>query len=232
MARSALPSLGTVRLLPGLEVGVVREVIWLRGGPMEKHELVFLEALPWKDRYEVVDGKYLRPLGARLPTGRLPTCSWAPISSFIQPALASPLLPGVRPAGVPLHWVPAREERKPKFLLARGSDWLAFVENAPLVRIRHLKFAQSADQQSLITGWPLPPLPGSYFYEKEGVALPAGYEICPRLSRATWQRLLRTRERELTLIHLDGSHALIPESAWVEASRSAVRLSLNAQFYV
>ncbi len=232
MARPALASLGPVRRMAGVEAGVLRDLIWLRGRALEKSEQLLVEALPWRDRYEIVSGKYLRPLGRLLPTGRIPTCTWVPIATFIQPTLGVPLLPGSRPAPVPLQWRPATSERPARYLLARGSDWLAFAERAPEVRLKPLKFAQSADGQSIITGTPLPALPGTYFYEEDGVALPAGYEIQPRLSRATWQQLLQCSGPELAFVQMDGAYSVIAESAWVRATRSAVRLSINPQAYV
>ncbi len=232
MAHSALPSLGAIRLVPGIEVGEVREVIWLRGGRLEKSEKQLLELVPWENRYEIIDGKYLRPAGALLPIGRIPTCTWTAIASYLQPTLGTTLLPGMRSSGLPLQWVTAREERKPGFLLVQERDWLAFAERAPEVRLKHLKFAQSSDHLILISGSPSPPLPGTYFYEQEGIALPAGYEIEPRLSRRTWQHLLQLGEKEMGLVYLDGTHAVISASAWIPATRSAVRLSLNEQFHV
>jgi hypothetical protein len=232
MARSALSSLGPVRLLRSLEACALRDLVWVRGGVLEKSDLQLLDTLPWNDRYEIVSGKYLRPFHSLLPTGRLPVCTWVPLATFIQPALATSLLPGRRPALAPLQWIPARTERKPSLLLARGADWLAFADRAPQVRLERLKFAHDANQQSLISGWPLPSLQGTYFYEEEGVALPAGYDLEPKLNRATWQRLLSLKESDLAFVQMDGFYSVIPESAWMKATRSAVRMSLNAPSYV
>ena len=231
MARSALASLGPVRLLPRIEAFALRDLIWLRGGTLEKPQQPLIEALPWHDRFEIVSGKYLSPLHSLVPTGRIPAGTWIPLSTFIEPALPAPLLPGSKPHMVLLNWTRAASERRPGFLLARGTDWLAFAESAAIIRLRGLKFAQSADRQILIAGWPLPSLPGTYFYEEQGVAFPAGYEIQPRLSRATWQKILQRRDDELALLRLDGTVSIIPDSAWVQATRSAVRLSINAQSY-
>ncbi|CAN5802177.1 hypothetical protein BH09VER1_BH09VER1_49510 [soil metagenome] len=232
MARTALASLGPVRRLPTVEACALRDVIWLRGGTFEKNEQREMDALPWKDRYEIVSGRYLRPRGCLLPTGRIPTCAWVPIATFIQPTLVVPLLPGNRPTAAPLLWRPATSERAARYLLARGVDWLAFAERAALVRLQHLRFAQCADGQSVIAGTPLPALPGTYFYEEDGVAFPAGYEIQPRLSRATWARLLQCGGSDLAFVQMDGAYSVIAASAWVKASRSAVRLSVNPQAYV
>lgn len=231
IARTALASLAPLRLLPNLELSALGDLIWLRGGDLEKTERYLLEALPWNNRYEIVSGKYLRPVHSLLPVGRIPVCTWVPISTFIQPVLPNSLLPGAPSGPAPLRWVAALEERRPGFLLAQASDWRTFAEGSSLVRLQHLKFAQSAAGFILISGWPLPPLPGAYFYEDEGIALPAGYAMQPRLSRTTLTRVLQLKGTDLAILHLDGSYSVIPESAWAKASRSAVRLSFNAQSY-
>jgi hypothetical protein len=83
----------------------------------------------------------------------------------------------------------------------------------------------------IITGKPLPPIPGTYHLLHEQTLWPVGVSPKEISSLFNWSSYLELKKGDIALIHADGSHELIPGSAWVAASRSAARLTVEPQRY-
>ena len=113
--------------------------------------------------------------------------------------------------------------------MAAGGPGDAGAVAVVVLRLGRLRFAASgADTQNplaLILGALLPPLPGQRFVRAGRVAIPCGWRCDPQVDAQTLEKLLAIGAAELALITTDGAYEVIPDEAFVAASRSAVRLS-------
>jgi hypothetical protein len=122
--------------------------------------------------------------------------------------------------------------RDPSILQADASTWLAYVAEAPAIRLNRLEFAfdSSHPETVLIRGTPLSPIPGTQFVEEEAVAMPAGLCVWPAVSPAVIRSALAVDSGELVLLRECGDWLRLPRTAWIPATRNAVRQVLASHF--
>jgi hypothetical protein len=230
---TALHSLATLRLHPGLEAALDGDWVWVRQlHPTDKEAELLMNHVPWQEKYEILPNNQLRTAGSLLPIRRIPKLKWEPLGSLLSPKLSTPMLPG-RPVDLLPHPVTKtpRQAQVPNHLLVTSAVWLRYAETAPQIRLRPLRFAQAARRVCLLQGTPLPPLPGQYYYLQNQVLWPAGTSPSDFGALFPWAHFLKLAPQEVALIHLNGTYEVIPSTAWVEASRSSARLSVDPKRY-
>ena len=229
----AAGALGTIRLIPGLEAGVVNCEVWVRGPKLKPPGEEGVRRVPWEERYEVINGRQLRRAERLLSDETLPPVSWRPLTTFLGARMPPTVAAGVLPTRIGISLRPDAAASAPNLLEVLRQDWIAYVETAPEIRLRRLVFAVSEDdpERVLIRGVPLPPLPGSQFVEAECVAKPAGYHWHPPVAAKTVRKTLAAEETDMVILRADASWSRIPRSAWIGATRSAVRLMFSPERY-
>jgi len=80
----------------------------------------------------------------------------------------------------------------------------------------------------IIRGTPLPPIAGRRYFERDGIALPCGFELQPAVDATVLQALLQTSAADLVIFDEDGSCQRVNAEDFVAASRSAVRATAEA----
>jgi len=175
-------ALAPLRLVSGIEIAVVGVEIWLRGRALDDATAARLSALPGRGRFEWIGSDQLRRLDHRIPSERLPTASWQPLSEWLRVGLPVVALPAKLPATVSLRLVRSVHERDPDLLLTTLEEFHRFILEAASVRLERLRFAASDDSRVLVHGTPLPPLPGQRFVLHQRVAVPAGFTWQPAVS--------------------------------------------------
>ena len=103
--------------------------------------------------------------------------------------------------------------------------WKEYVEAAPLIRLKQLQFAVSEDDQALIIGMPVPPIPGKAYTLRDHILLPAGYDLDPPVVRPLIRSRLNPLEDAWLLFDTDGSWQRIPLQYCMPATRSAARMT-------
>ena len=135
------------------------------------------------------------------------------------------------PEKVSLKLVRGGNEQSVGVLLTRRAAWLDYVDTAPQVRLKQWTFAVDVRDDSLdviVRGTPSPPISGIGFVEEQGIAIPAGYTLDPPIEAAVVAEMLMLSLGDLALLHVDGTYEHIAADCFVQARRSAVRLSLAA----
>lgn len=197
--------------------------IWLCGTTDARSQQQWGRRAAGGELFRVLDDGQLLPFGGRVPRGRLPDGPWQSIATWA--AIEAPLaaFPAARPAKTALTLVRGGEAAEPDVLIAPLDAWHTYVEVAPRVRFRSLKFAASADSRALIVGKPLPPLAGDRYVRRDQIAAPAGWTWSPPVDAASLAKAFGAAPSDLLVWHANGSLDVVAAECLSTASRSAVR---------
>src|SRR5262245_57667307 len=175
LVASAAPAAAELRMEAGIEVLEAHESLWLRGKSRDERIDLLLRRLPGATRCEVLPDGQLLPEGRRLPGGRLPEGPWVAIKSWAAVELPLATLAARCTQHVAIHLEPVSANDDPDLLVCTLADWSGYATRAPQVRLEKLTFAVSADGRVIVRGKPLPPIPGSRYFERAGIAVPCGW---------------------------------------------------------
>jgi hypothetical protein len=95
------------------------------------------------------------------------------------------------------------------------------------VRLEKLTFAASADGRILVRGTPLPPIAGTRYYARAGIAVPCGWGWPSWLTVELVRAALEIAPGTVALFSPAGTFEEIPADQFVHATRSAVRLTVQ-----
>jgi hypothetical protein len=218
-------ALGAVRCLPGLRVAEAGGQLWLRGIPTDVTPDLRLRQLPAVQTYLLDEGEYLFPAGGLTPVGRLNDMHWTPLAAYIRPELPTSALPGKGVGRYPVRLVPSGRAEAGTALVTELAVWRQYATTAPEVRLQGLHFAASENDQVLVLGTPLPPVPGKEYWLTHNLLLPAGFDFELPLAAGLLAAKLNPRNDAVLRFAPDGRWEKIPKEALVPASRSAARLT-------
>lgn len=222
-------SLGPVRCIPGLLAAEYEGLIWLRGIPANGPADIRLRQLPGIHSYMADEQGLLFPPGKPTPVRRLPDTTWLPLPGFIPVTLPVSGLPGVPVQQYMAGLAPCALEEESNALLTSLTYWKTYAETAPEVRLAQTRFAVNADGDVLVLGSPLPPVPGKALVLRGTMLFPAGYHFDPPAIAPLAETALNADKNALLLFDIDGSWQRIEEAAFVQTTRSAVRMTTNPQ---
>lgn len=225
LSQADKPALGAVRCLPGLLAASDNNVIWLRGMDAALQKNIHIRQLPALHRYRLDEEGNLFMPGALTPVSKLPLLPWISLQQLIPVTLPVSAMPGKVVQKHAIRLAPSGNTTAGNALLTSLDTWKAYAETAPLARLQAVCFAVSATNQVLITGEPLPPLPGKEYVLRNNMLLPCGYEFDPPAIALTIAAQLNAAQDAMLLFNLDGSWEKIPLQYLVAATRSGIRLT-------
>jgi hypothetical protein len=209
--------LGQVRTVPGWKAAADEEQIWLRG-PVDNGKMqTALSSLPATASYLMDEQFRLFPYGKRTPVLTLKELEWQSLANFIAVTLPVSAMPGAVPQPIKIRLSRSADVQPAFALLTTVAAWKNYVESAPLIRLKQLKFAVSAAGQVLITGQPLPPVKGTGYWLNKNMMIPAGYQLDPPLMADL------IGNENLVLFHIDGRREVISSSCFNAAERNLIR---------
>lgn len=218
-------ALGMVRCLPGLMAAIDEQHLWLRGISLTEKQDPLLLQLPALHTWWLDDKDQLFPRSGLTPVATLKKLPWKPLPELLPVTLPVSAMPAALPPLLPLQLAPCATPQNSYALLTTAAAWFNYGETAPEARLQPLSFAASGSNKVLITGTPLPPVPGKEYILQEQLLLPAGYTFVPAGIAAIVSRQLNPAQTDLLLFHIDGTWESIPATAFVKAGRSAIRLT-------
>ena len=229
LSRASTESACALRLCAGVEVAETPAALWLRGPEADAALRKSLLSLPATGRFKpTADGK-LQPEGSLLATDKMPDAVWTPIRAWARPELAPSRLPADPVGRVTPRLAPAGDAVRPSnAMILEFSDWRDWALQAPEARLERLSFAASASGRVLVRGAPTPSAPGRYFFEEDGVLLPAGMRCVPAVPAAVLRQAWRIGEGDVILWDEAGVRVLGRE-LFVPATRANVRATARAR---
>ncbi len=226
LAEADVELLGELRCFPQLVVALQGNRLWLRGIPVGGEDQHLFLRLPATERYLLgVDDLLFLP-GSVTPIAYLPSLHWKPIGDFIVPELPVAAYGGSFSETIEAKLVSSSMEQKAIGMFCSLSDLQAWVDAAPEVRIKALKFAAEEDGEVLVMGEPLPTIPGRALWECEGLLLPAGYKLEYAMFARTIRQQLDPEGMDWLVFQADGGWERVPKANLIPATRSGIRQTM------
>lgn len=216
--------LGTVRCLTDWVAAEDETTIWLKGGNSGEPVDLKIRQLPIDQIFLLDEKMQLFPVKGKTPVGLLQSMDWKVLTDFISVELPVAALPAQQMDTYEPRLVPAEKEQPCEVLLTDWATWSAYAMKAPAIRLSPLQFAASASDDVLVLGTPLPPIPGKTYWRDQQLFIPAGWAFEVGINAQILSRSLCPEKETFLLFDEKGQWERIPGSAFVKASRSAVRL--------
>lgn len=217
--------IGRLRLLSGVQILEDANVIWLRGQDLDEERSRTLRSIPNAERFLVMSDGQLTRWDETVPCERMPAGEWQPLAQWMSVNLPTPAFAAIVDRQVPLRLIRSEVPSEANWLRATWLAWFNYSTTAPQIRLSRWSFAVSDSSEVLIRGLPLPPIPGTRLVEQSGVAIPAGCGFDPPLDSQAIHRVLQVPQGEFAVFREEGQIEFVPESVFVRATRSAVRLT-------
>ncbi len=227
MPLDATVGLGRLRGLSGIEVCELDGILWLHVRNITDDLDSAIRKLPCTRFAVLADGQLVRS-GTRVPRGQLPDGPWTELADWMTLEMPPEASCGTVASQVEVRLVRGGSEREANVIVTNTSTWQEYASQAPRVRLDRLAFAINGDGGVVVRGTPLPPVTGKRFVERSGVAVEAGWTWTPSVDPNVLAALLRLDSDDLALLHVDQPWDHIHGDDFVRATRSAVRLSVEA----
>jgi hypothetical protein len=224
MNREHAAALGEVRCLDGLQVADKDAVIWIKGMLNDAHQSA-LKRLPVTATYYKDAQNRLFICGEQTPVAILEEMNWQPIGKFVTVELPVSALPAQVVERVGIKLIPVSVTHDGDALMVDLDTWKKYGEGVSSVRLGCLHFAVSESGRVLITGMPLPPLPGAEYWMQEDMLIPAGYDFEWSMAACFITERLNAGRRDIMLSDEKGNLERIAKSMFVPATRSAIRMT-------
>ena len=212
-----------LRLTPSIRLLETENHIWLQGEDLEEQLRAQLLRIPDILLFHVEVDRQLIPLGATVPNGYLPSGDWILIRNWCSVRLPVAAYSGETHPTVLITIVRSAECQEANTLVADFADWRRFVETAPSIRLRNLKFAVHESGKTMIVGSPLPPIPGLFLYAEQGIAVESGWRVEPRVEPQILAHSLKLGGNDIAWIQRTGEVEVVLANDFCPATRSAVR---------
>ncbi|MCA6363292.1 MAG: hypothetical protein IM638_09655 [Bacteroidetes bacterium] len=221
LAQHRSHELGAVRVLPQLK-GALHNGVWWIGDEAEETDARLLH-IGFDARLVVGRDHFLFPEGHITPVSRLPELDWKPLGELFPLELPVSAMAGQVNAHVEVKLAASEVPRQSSVLLTNFFLWKEYCETAPQIRLSRLFFAASQSGEVLVGGDILPALPGTEYWARGPLLLPAGFDLeLPALESLLIKKLVPDNDA-LVLLHSNGSMETVPKIMCVPASRSGVR---------
>ena len=217
--------LGSIRHWEQLKVGFEQPKIWLKDLDYAHISSVEVQTLPSKRIYTEKDGK-LFPLGSLLPEGRLPSVMWTPISRAFpvsRPSLNHNYFGLTKTMEIRL--ITSENEQESVASLFPVKQLGKYLESAPAIRLKPLKWTLLDKHHALVLGTPLLPVAGVTYWQEGRSLLPAGFKLELHALNEHLTSLAGAEGNDLVLWDPSGNYTLIREDQWEQLSLSSFRLT-------
>ncbi len=214
--------LGSIRAIPNLRALRGEKGIWLRGIPMKKAD-ARIAGLPCIGKFITNESGLLFPEGNLTPQGKLPKGDWLELYKFIQVEIPASALPGEGMTKGEFKLTASESDKSANALLLDWDLFSAYAETAPSIRMERWKYIAGKDGKVLVSGLPLPPLPGKAYVLEDGLAVPSGYELDYPFLKKGIAKKLSEAGKFVVLFEPDGNWHKIKKEYQKPVTRSAIR---------
>ena len=219
--------LGAIRHWDNLKIAFEAETVWLKELTPAQAESIEVKSLPYKTLYYAA-GPQLFLQGSLLPDRAVPSVLWSPIERGLPVTLpaGNHNFFGVREKAA-VSLARSDDEREPFALAVSLKALRTYVEGAPSIRLKHLRWVLVDETEAVVLGAPLLPLQGEAFWRAKDFLFPAGYALERPLLMETLQQLLNPQGEDWNIWNREGSYWKLPKETTKPLSIASVRQSLK-----
>ncbi|MDB5386909.1 MAG: hypothetical protein JWM11_2555 [Planctomycetaceae bacterium] len=223
-----LEPLAVLWRIPGVEALRQTDCVWLRGSEPDDATRRLLPTIANDGRFEILKGGALLKPGHHVPSGIAPTGPWQPLRKFLSIILPPANLPARTLPTVEIELVPSSIASEPNSLLTDLAVWHEYARQAPQIRLKHCQFAVCRDGRTLISGTPLPPLPGTRGVARAGLVVPSGWTWSPGVEAEILAQAWGIPKGAMWLLWPGQPVERVQAEQLVAANHSAVQLTWKA----
>ncbi len=223
MDMTDVSALAPFRTHAGWELHAEAACVWLRCPLSAADECA---GLPCLGKYRMDEQGNLTPWQGRVPVGKAPGGPWQALCDFLTVAAPVSGMPARARARLEISLQRSERMRAAGSLLVALAQLAVWVERAPKVRLQRLKFAAAEDGRTLVSGTPLPALPGVPHYQWGAMAIPCGWEFASHIWPGWVEGPLALPKGAVALVGSDGHLEVIGEEGFTPLTLAAVRLTL------
>lgn len=224
--RQQTEQLKGIRHWKGIKIALQEKYVWLKGFSANDLQKVALRSLYGLELFEQ-KGNLLYQLGAHLAAAKAPHLLWTPIEKGlpVEKPLPNPNYFGIDQK-VNIRLQTSQAEQEPFALLTSVAQVGQYLLGASSIRLKNLQWTILNEDQALIIGTPLLPIPGQTFWKLQQHLLPTGWHfnypsLAPHLQAQNNPAGL------WMLWHQDASYTLIGKRMLVPLRLSSYRLTVS-----
>lgn len=222
--RGRMEQLKAIRHWRGVKMAMQDKYVWLKGFSGKDLQDVALRSLYGLELFEQ-KGDYLYYLEAHLAEAKAPHLLWTPIEKGlpVEKPLPNPNYFGLS-SQITIQLQATEQEKSPFGVLTSMEQLADYLVGASSVRLKSLDWTILNQQQALILGTPLLPIPGQTFWRLHQHLIPTGWHFnYPSLAKSLQAQT--ASNGQWMLWHKDASYTLIEQQATMPLRRSSFRLS-------
>jgi hypothetical protein len=219
--------LGSIRHWENLKVGFDEGRVWVKDLDYTQMSSVEVQTLPSKKIYTEKEGK-LFPVGSLLPEGRLPAVMWTPVGRAFpvsRPSLNHNYF-GLNET-IEIRLIASEHEQDSQASLCSLEQLGAYLESAPAIRLKPLKWTIFDDRYAIVLGTPLLPVAGTAYWIDGSFLLPAGFQLELQVLNRELEQVIGVEKGDYVLWDRSGNYTVIKATEWEELSLSSFRLTMK-----
>ncbi|HLK27047.1 MAG TPA: hypothetical protein VKT28_00595 [Puia sp.] len=216
-------SLSEIRCMEGISAAVEGNNLLLKYSNKISEADNKLLQLPVKKTFLVDDQHQLFEKDSMTPVSVLKELEWLPLTALLKVESQPFAMPAILAEKHTVKIVPSNTVVKSNALLTELNIFKNYAETSSAIRLQTLKFAASEKNQVLIIGNPLPPIPGTEYWQAYDMLIPCGYNFeIPFMSKAINDKINEKKD-SVILFDVHGNYQKIDKNFFVQATRSAIR---------
>lgn len=219
--------LAQIRHWNNLRIAFEEGKIWVRGLDAVQVESVEVKSMPYKTLYSENSGK-LYLYKSALPDRNLPSLLWTPVDR------ALPLrLPSLNhnyfgiDEKIAVRIVPSEKETEAAAMITTLDLLGKYLETAPAIRLKHLKWVMLNRDRALILGNPVLPISGTVFWQRGAHLLPAGSDFDLFLLSEALHQQIDPDRASLIVWQTDSTCFTVDKTDFQSLSLSSFRKSMQ-----
>jgi len=225
MKKKDLDALAIIRCINSIQVATDNEILWIKVPFKIYQDENSIKQLPVENTFMVdAEGKLFQP-GGLTPIDVLKELDWQPVTELIKVELPVSMLPGIVEQKISFNIISSKNVQQGTALLTSLAVWKNYAETASSIRLNNLRFAVSENNEVLVIGNPLPPLPGTEYWINNDNLIPCGYDFEHTLESTLIKEQYNPGNDSLLVFNNEGKIQSISKTLFVPAKRSAIRLT-------
>jgi hypothetical protein len=215
--------LSAIRHWANLKTGVDGDDLWVKDLDYQQVHSKEVRSLSSKSAYFERDN-HLFPMGSKLPERIVPSLLWTAIDRSIpvtMPALNHNFF-GINEK-IAIRLIDSADEHESTAMLVSVTALYKYMESAPVIRTNTLRWSVFGNSMALVIGRPLLPLPGTTFWSRGDMLIPAGLDFELYALAETVQASLNSARDKWLIWDEAGSYTPVMKTDLVPLSRSSVR---------